>query len=108
MKDFYLKDIGIKSTSHSLPLAKKGVSEEWHFHLLLNSQDFTDIELDIAVLKTIWELNLLTYCIQLDKIEDGVAKVKCYTIKEIKVTDYNHFDSDRIILSHDLFNLDVK
>lgn len=78
------------------------------FLLIINSQDFTDIELDIAILKTIWELNLSTYCIRFDKIEDGIAKVESYTIKEIKITDFNKFDSDRMILSQDLFNIEKK
>ena len=59
-------------------------------------------------LQDILKQKLLAYSLQIDEIKNGVAKVECYIIKEIKVTDYNHFDSDRIILSHDLFNLDVK
>ena len=64
--------------------------------------------MDIAVLKTILELELSTYCIRLDKIENGIAKVESYTLKEIQIKDFSKFDSDRIILSHDLFNLDIK
>ena len=91
-----------------IAFAEKGVSEEWHFHLLFNGGEFTYQELKIATYNIIFKQKLPTYSLQIDEIKDGVAKVECYTIKEIKVTDYNHFDSDRIILSHDLFNLDIK
>lgn len=91
-----------------IAFAENGISKDWHFHLLLNSQDFTDIELDIAVLKTILELDLSTYCIRLDKIEDGIAKVESYTLKEIKIKDFSKFDSSKIITSHNLFDISVK
>ena len=91
-----------------IAFAEKGVSEEWHFHLLFNGGKFTYEELKIATYRIILEQKLPAYSLQIDEIKNGVAKVECYMIKEIKVTNYNHFDSDRIILSHNLFNLEVK
>lgn len=84
------------------------MSEEWNFHLLVNGGEFSYEELKTATYRIVLKQKLPAYSLQIDEIKDGVAKVECYTIKEIKVTDYNHFDSDRIILSHDLFNLDIK
>ena len=91
-----------------IAFAEKGVSEEWHFHVLLNGGNFTYTELETAIQNIILRQNLPAYCLQIDKIKDGIAKVEYYTIKEIRVEDFSKFDSDRMILSHNLFNIDVK
>ena len=91
-----------------IAFAEKGVSEDWHFHLLFNGGNFTYLELKTAIQNIILKQRLPKYCLQIDEIKDGIAKVEYYTIKEIRVEDYKHFDSDRMILSHDLFNIDIK
>ncbi|MBD5405912.1 hypothetical protein HDR59_05185 [bacterium] len=91
-----------------IAFAEKGVSEDWHFHLLFNGGNFTYLELETAIQNIISKQRLPKYCLQIDEIKNDIAKVEYYTIKEIKITNYKHFDSDRMILSHDLFNIDVK
>lgn len=81
-----------------IAFAEKGISQEWHFHLLFNGGNFTYSELEATIQSIISKQRLPKYCLQIDKIKDGIAKVEYYTIKEIKVKNYKHFDSDRIIL----------
>lgn len=50
-------------------------------------------------------LELPGYCLKLDLIEKHLDKVEKYCTKEMKVYFDDRFDSDRIILSHDLFYL---
>lgn len=95
---------------HHLPFiafAELGLSRKWHFHLLLNQENFTDEQLENAILKTNKREKLPAYCLKLEKI-DNARQVEGYCTKEIKIKEYNKFDSDRIIFSHDLFNLPYK
>lgn len=105
---FLLKRHWNKKHLPFIAFAENGISKDWHFHLLLNGDNFSYTDLKIAIYRIILKQNIPTYCIQLDKIEDGMAKVESYTIKEIKITDFNKFDSDRMILSQDLFNIEKK
>lgn len=95
---------------HHLPFiafAELGLSRKWHFHLLLNQGNFTDEQLENAILKANKREKLPAYCLKLEKI-DNVRQVEGYCIKEIKIKEYNKFDSDRIIFSHDLFSFPYK
>lgn len=95
---------------HHLPFiafAELGLSRNWHFHLLLNQENFTDEQLKNAILKANKREKLPSYCLKLEKI-DNAKQVEGYCTKEIKIKEYNKFDSDRIIFSHDLFNLPYK
>lgn len=91
-----------------IAFAENGISKDWHFHLLLNGDNFSYTDLKIAIYRIILKQKLPTYCLQIDKIENGIAKVESYTLKEIKITDFSKFDSDRMILSQDLFNIEKK
>lgn len=51
---------------------------------------------------------LPAYCVDLKPIENQPDTVIAYCIKEMKIYANNSFDSDRIILSHDLFQLPHK
>ena len=105
---FLLKRHWNKKHLPFIAFAENGISKDWHFHLLLNGDNFSYIDLKIAIYRIILKQNIPAYCIQLDKIENGIAKVESYTLKEIKIKDFSKFDSDRMILSQDLFNLEVK
>lgn len=81
----------------------------WHFHILLNKYQFSDQQLQDAILAVNIKLQLPSYCLNLCPIIDGQVKnVEEYSQKQIKVDEYAKFDSDRIILSHDLFYLPYK
>lgn len=96
---------------HHLPFvcfAENGASGEWHYHILLNQGKFTDEELQNAILETIIKQGLPFYTLQLEPIENNNECVHYYCIKEMKVYINGNFDSDRIILSADLFGLPYK
>ena len=93
---------------HHLPFiafAELGLSQQWHFHILLNQGKFTEEELQNAIIKTNWREKLPSYCLDLKPIENNLSLVDFYCSKEMKVYFNNKFDSDRIIISHDLFGL---
>ena len=96
---------------HHLPFivfAENGASDDWHYHILLNRGKFTEQELQNAILKTTITLGLPFYCLQLEPIVKNEDNVKSYSMKEMKISWNSKFDSDRIILSADLFNLPYK
>lgn len=84
-----------------IAFAEKGKGVTWHFHLLLNARDFTTERLYDTLDKI-----LLDYTFQLDPI--WADDVHSYCTKELRVRLTGEFDSDRIIPSHELFNLPVK
>ena len=88
--------------------AERGLSQEWHFHLLFNHREFTDQELLNAVFDANIRRDLPGYCLELLPIIDDVIRVERYVTKELYIKDFGQFDSDRIILSHDLFHLPYK
>ena len=88
--------------------AERGLSQEWHFHLLFNHREFTDQELLNAVFDANIRRDLPGYCLELLPIIDDVIRVEGYVTKELYIKDFGQFDSDRIILSHDLFHLPYK
>ncbi len=111
MKIFEKKLLGRHWNNHHIPFivfAEKGVGLEWHYHILFNHGKFTEQDLQNAILSTTGILKLPTYCLDLKPIENQPDTVIAYCIKEMKIYDNNSFDSDRMILSHDLFSLPYK
>lgn len=90
-------------------IAEQGTSDTYHFHLLLNSKDYT-----IDVLENVWEnvkktLSLSDYCIDIKPIDECTDEtVLSYCAKEIEVYYYNKMNSDKIMFSEDLLNLPYK
>ena len=108
MKIFERSLLGKHWNKHHLPFvafAENGTSDDWHYHILLNQGKFEEQELQNAILKTNIKLGLPGYCLKLDLIEKHLDEVEKYCTKEMKVYFDDRFDSDRIILSHDLFYL---
>ena len=111
MKTFEKELLGRHWNKHHIPFiafAEKGVGLEWHYHILFNHGKFTEQDLQNAILSTTGILKLPAYCLDLKPIENQPDTVIAYCIKEMKIYDNNRFDSDRIILSHDLFQLPHK
>ena len=81
-------------------------SHGWHFHILLNKCEFTEQQLRDAVFAVNTKLKLSSYCLDIRPIINETAAIcEEYCEKQIRINEFAHFDSDRIILSHDLFNL---
>ncbi len=85
--------------------AENGADTDWHYHILLNQNNFTNQELQNAILATTIKLGLSFYCLKLDLIEKYLDTVEEYCCKEMKIYWNGKFDSDRMVLSHDLFYL---
>lgn len=108
MKIFEKSLFGKHWNKHHLPFiafAENGAGTDWHYHILLNQSSFTEENLQDAILKTTIKLKLPFYCLELDTIENHLELVNSYCSKEMKVYWNSEFDSDRMILSHDLFYL---
>lgn len=96
-----------------IAFAELGESQVWHFHVVLSHpKNYGNEDRMFLVLDKIREAhNLSTYALKFDNIvydENGVStvdKVVNYCTKEILADSKGHFDSDRIILSEDLFNM---
>lgn len=111
MKVFEKRLLGRHWNKHHLPFiafAENGIDIDYHYHLLLNQGAFTEQELRNAILETNITLGLASYCLYLEPIICNEGGVKFYSEKEIKVDSYYHFDSERFILSQDLFYLPYK
>ena len=111
MKTFEKKLLGRHWNKHHIPFiafAEKGAGFEWHYHILFNHDKFTEQDLQSAILSTTNILKLPAYCLDLKPIESQPDTVIAYCLKEMKIYNNNSFDSDRIILSHDLFQLPHK
>lgn len=84
-------------------------SHGWHFHILLNKCEFMEQQLRDAVFAVNTKLKLSSYCLDIRPIINETAAIcEEYCEKQIRIDEFAHFDSDRIILSHDLFNLPYK
>ena len=102
---------------HHLPFiatSETGEGIYWHFHILFNQDKYTNEMLNNAIRKTIKSIKGMSdYCLELRPIEEddihafmqSLNNTDFYCLKEIKINRYGKFDGDRIILSHDLFNL---
>lgn len=111
MKVFEKTLLGRHWNKHHLPFicfAELGSGTDWHYHILLNQGKFSDQELQNAILKTTITLRLPSYCLRLDKIDCLEDKVKDYCHKELEVYWNGKANSDRFILSADLFYLPYK
>lgn len=108
MKIFERSLLGKHWNRHHLPFivfAENGADTDWHYHILLNQNNFTNQELQNAILATTIKLGLSFYCLKLDLIEKYLDTVEEYCSKEMKIYWNGKFDSDRMVLSHDLFYL---
>ena len=111
MKIFEKSLVGRHWNKKHLPficVAENGTDIDWHYHILFNQGKFTGQELLNAQFKTNIILKLPSYCLELKPIEDFLNIIEAYCTKEIKVFLQKFIDSDRIILSHDLFYLPYK
>lgn len=88
---------------------EKCVLYGWHFHILLNKCEFTEQQLRNAIFKVNIRLQLPSYCLDIRPIINETAIIcEEYCEKQIRINEFAHFDSDSIILSHDLFHLPYK
>ena len=85
--------------------AENGISSDWHFHILFNRGRFSEQELQDAIFQAMMRENLPSYCMNLKPIEPKLLNVTYYCMKEIKIYWNGKFDSDHMIFSEDLFNL---
>ena len=88
-----------------IAISEHGHSEKWHYHILFNCGQYKDEDLQDALLKTVSALKYPLYTFDLRPIESCPDYVTTYTTKEIRIKDYNQFDSQRIIPSTVLFNV---
>ncbi len=71
----------------------------------IQSRGVSDDNLKKAIIKTNDTLGLPSYSLCLEPIANNPDIVMAYCDKEMKVDVNGRFDSDRMILSHDLFYL---
>ena len=88
-----------------IAFAENGTSSDWHFHILFNQRNFTEEELQNAILKANIREKLPFYCLELRKIDTNVINVDSYCTKEINICWNGKFNSDGIIFSENLFNI---
>lgn len=88
-----------------IAFAENGISSDWHFHILFNRGRFSEQELQDAIFQAMMRENLPSYCMNLKPIEPKLLNVTYYCMKEIKIYWNGKFDSDHMIFSEDLFNL---
>ena len=88
-----------------IAFAENGTSNDWHFHILFNQRNFTEEELQNAILKANIREKLPFYCLELRKIDTNVINVDSYCTKEINICWNGKFNSDDIIFSENLFNI---
>lgn len=95
----------------SLPfiaVAEKGDSPTFHFHVLFYAYKYTKDQIQVALNKTLDNMNLPPETLVLKPIEETPYYVHSYCTKEIVADVDRHFNSDRIIFSEELFDLPVK
>lgn len=85
--------------------AEKGISHQWHYHILFNQGAFSREDVETALNKTKNKLRLPSYVFKLEQVKDTGAGTYC--IKEIKADKHQHFNGERIILSEVLFGLPI-
>lgn len=88
-----------------IAFAEKGKGSSWHYHLLINSGKYTTTQLQTALDNAANKLNLPTELINLQEITNP-EKLYTYCLKEIKLYKNNKIDTNRIISSSMLFNLE--
>lgn len=103
----------IRNHIRFIAFAELGESQVWHFHVVLGHPcNYGNEDRMFLVLDKIRETNnLSTYSLKFDNIvydENKVStvdKVVNYCTKEILADSKGHFNSDRIIISEDLFGI---
>ena len=111
MKVFEQKLLGCHWNKHHLPFicfAEQGSGTVWHYHILFNQGKFSEKELENAILEARTVLKLPLYCLYLENINCSEDRVKNYCHKEVEIYWNGKVNSDRFILSADLFNLPYK
>lgn len=86
-------------------VAEKGKGVSWHYHLLFNSGKFTTGCIQDALDKVADELKISGKLFYLEEITDR-QKLHTYCMKELKIWENGMINSDRLILSKELFSID--
>ncbi|GHT57649.1 hypothetical protein FACS18945_2440 [Bacteroidia bacterium] len=89
-------------------IAERRKSKNYHFHLLLWAYQFDNQQLTAALDATCEEFNLPQYTFKLQSIDDTPNKLNSYCVKEIRADINDHFDTDNIIYSNELFDIPVR
>lgn len=88
--------------------SEHGASNDWHYHILFNSQLFNPYQLQNAIYVATLHMSIPLFAMDLRPIENTPNNVFYYSEKELHIYENKNFDSDRIILSHDLFHIPFK
>ena len=94
-----------KKPVHFIGFAEQGKHKIWHWHLLLWAFQYTDAELQSALVKTIQYMNLDVKTMDIRPIDRTPWKLDKYNVKELFANGNLHFNSDRIFTSETLFYL---
>ena len=106
MSYFERQLLGREWINYQLPFVcfmEQGVSGSWHYHVLFNQGKFRPWHLWLALDNTLKRFGWPGYCMHLDIMNADKKKVISYCFKQVKVNIHGHFDSDRLILSDELF-----
>ena len=97
-----------KKHLHFRGAAELGTSNQWHYHILFNQGNFTIEELEAARFLTLSAQRLPNYSFNLMPLEEHPYYATVYCTKELHVKDFGMFDSSRIIVSNELFDIKDK
>lgn len=78
---------------------------DWHFHIFLKNDRYSDLQLENTINKTNKKFNFSESVINIEPITKSPDKVYSYGVKAIFADSINKFDSFRIFLSTDIFNI---
>lgn len=95
----------IKKHLPFVAFTEKNESYGWHYHILLGNQGVTKRRLRKAISTTTAVKGIPYYSMLLLPINKTKNRVFYYSEKGLHVNQKCQFNSDRIILSHDLFHL---
>lgn len=85
--------------------AESNTNNKWHFHIFLVNDRYTDEEIMTAMDNTTKHFAFSKTVIDIRPIERTKRKVFSYVTKYLNANKLGHFDSNRIILSTDLFGI---
>lgn len=108
MSYFQRQLLGREWIKYHLPFIcfmEEGISGLWHYHILFNQGKFKPWHLWLAVENTLHHFGWPDYCMHLDIMNADKRRVVSYCFKEVKVNINGHFNSDRFLLSDELFQL---
>lgn len=94
-----------KHPVHFVGFAEQGEHKIWHWHLLLWAFQYTNNELQSALVKTTNYMNLDNNTLDIRPINRTPWILNNYNIKELKADGKLRFDSDRIFTSDMIFYL---